>query len=48
MLVIVSNQLQYIHSSLGKLDVYYLGFVNMPFSVVKVCLFAVFVNNPQL
>lgn len=48
LLIIVLNQLQDIHSSLGKLNVYYLGFVNMPFSVIKVCLFAVFVHNLQL
>ena len=48
MLIIVLNQLQDIHSSLRKLNVYYLGFVNMPFSVIIVCLFAVFVHNLQL
>ena len=48
MLIIVLNQLQDIHSALGKLNVYYLGFVSMPFSVIKVCLFAVFVHNLQL
>ena len=48
MLIIVLNQLQDIHSSLRKLNVYYLGFVNMPFSVIKVCFFAVFVHNLQL
>lgn len=47
MLVIVLNQLQDIHSSLGRLNVYE-AFVKMPFSVVKVCLFAVFANNVQL
>lgn len=46
MLIIVLNQLQDIHSSL--LNVYYLGFVKMPFSVIKVSLFAVFVHNLQL